>query len=336
MSNIKRATLYDVAEKAGVSYQTVSRVINGSPHVSPRTLQRVQTAIRDLDYQPNKAAQMLVTRRSFTIELIMVGAAPAYYGPSQMMTSVEQAARLLGFKLIYSSIDSNAPDQMQYLIDNLGTVDGLIVIAPIQDDLIDNMLRLARRPFVKIGTEQRTSLPSVIIDQQHGSQLAVQHLFDLGHRHIAEISGPLNWHDAAARHQSWLTTLDEQHLETGLSIQGDWTAEGGYRAAQALLGRQSKFSALVLGNDQMALGAMRALREHRLRIPEDISVIGFDDTPESAFFEPPLTTIRQNFSTMGKRSVEYLVEMITDRETPPQQHILYPTLIVRQSTGSCT
>ena len=334
MSQLKRATLYDVAEHAGVSYQTVSRVINASPHVSPQTLRRVQNAIRALDYQPNKAAQMLVTRRSFTLEMIMVGAAPAYYGPSQMMTSVEQAARASGFKLIYSSIDSNAPDQMQYLSDNLGTIDGLIVITPIQDALIDDILRLTGRPFVKIGTEQGMGLPSVIIDQRFGSRLAVQYLLDLGHRRIAEISGPLNWYDAAARHEGWLSTLSQHHLGAELSVQADWTAEGGYHAAQTLLGRRETFTALVAGNDQMALGAMRALREHRLRIPEDVSVIGFDDTPESAFFEPPLTTIRQDFRAMGTRSVEYLVDMISDRETPLQQHILYPQLIVRHSTAT--
>jgi len=331
MPSSKRATLYDVARHAGVSYQTVSRVINGNPHVSPQTLRRVQTAIRELDYQPNKAAQTLVTRRSYTLEMIILGG--DFYGPNHMMSSVEHAAKALGYKLIYSNVENDTLEQMENLIENLGTVDGMIIIVPIRGTDIDTLLDLGHRPFVKIGTEHGAPGASVIIDQHYGAQLATQYLIDLGHRQIAEISGPLNWYDGRARHESWFSTLVANGLDTGLSVSGDWMAEGGYHAAQELLGRREPFTALFVGNDQMALGAMRALREHRLRIPEDVSVIGFDDIPESAYFEPPLTTVRQDFGTMGTRGVEYLIDLISNPEMALQQHVLYPQLIVRHSTA---
>jgi LacI family transcriptional regulator len=331
MPKTKPATLYDVAQRAGVSYQTVSRVINGSPKVAKSTLRRVQKAIQELNYQPNKAAQMLVTRRSFTLELIMWGI--NYYGPAQMMSGVEHAARSLGYKLIYSNVEEQTPDQLAALFDNLGMVDALLVIAPIQNSQFDDLLNQCNKPYVKIGTEQGASGPSAIIDQRYGSQLAVQHLLSLGHEKIAEISGPLHWHDAYARHQSWLDALHARQIPADLTIEGDWTAESGYQAARELLTSGHKFSALVIGNDQMALGAIRALRECGLRIPQDVSLVGFDDIPEAAYFEPPLTTIRQDFRQLGRQSVEYLIEILRNDETPLQQHTLYPQLIIRQSTG---
>jgi LacI family transcriptional regulator len=326
----RRATLYDVARRAGVSYQTVSRVINGSPHVAPKTLRRVQEAIKALDYQPNKAAQALVTRRTFILEVIAAGT--THYGPAQMVTGVEQAANASGYKLVLTNIENATLEQIKGVMENLGGIDGVIIIAPIQEDIYEDLTQMCPKPFVKVGAKPGANLPSVIIDQHQGSQMMVQHLIDLGHRHIAEICGPLQWYDAAARHESWLATLRANKLEPGPVTQGDWTAAGGYAAAWELLHTNPQFSALAVANDQMALGAMRALHECGLRIPDDISVTGFDDIPESAFFEPPLTTVRQDFTALGKQSVEYLVEMLRTPEAPLHQRMLYPTLVIRQST----
>jgi len=332
MTPPKPPTVYDVAKKAGVSYQTVSRVINGSPHVSAKTLLRVQDAIRQLEYQPNKAAQMLVTGRSYTLQIVTAGI--GQYGPAQMIVGVERAAKNLGYRLLFTDTEDATPADIQLAIDNLGHVDGTVVITPTKNPIYEDLITACKDShYVQIGTLVGSSkAPSVVIDQMYGSQLATQHLIDLGHRQIAEISGPLDWHDAIARHQSWLAALQANHLEPVLSVLGDWTAVGGYAAAKTLLDSGVRFTGLVVGNDQMALGAIHAFREQGLKIPDDVSVIGFDDIPEATFFDPPLTTIRQDFLTLGRQSVEYLVEMIKEPETPLQQRILYPIFVQRQST----
>jgi LacI family transcriptional regulator len=250
-----------------------------------------------------------------------------------MIIGVERAAKQLGYKLMFSEAEEASADDIQTAIDNVGNVDGVLVITPIQSELHDYLVdALKGNHYVQIGTRVGSKTPSVVIDQAYGSQLATQHLIDLGHRQIAEISGPLYWNDAIARHQSWLATLQANQLEPVASVEGDWTAAGGYNAAGVLLDSGVAFTGLIVGNDQMALGAIRALRERGLSIPEDISIVGFDDIPESAYFEPPLTTLRQDFTALGRQSVEYLVEMIKQPRTPLHQRILYPTFVERQST----
>ncbi|MBZ0281421.1 MAG: substrate-binding domain-containing protein [Anaerolineae bacterium] len=328
-----RVTLHDVAEHSGVSYQTVSRVINGNPHVAKETRQRVLRAIKELNYQPNSAARSLVTRRSNLIEIITFGG--HHYGPSQMVLHVESAARKRGYNLIVSNIQEMTPDNVQVAVNSVSgrLVDGIIMITPVMGVAYDDLADLCKGiPFVMIDTELGSITPSVVINQRFGGQLAAQHLIDLGHQVICEISGPLHWYGALARHESWLVTLESAGFSPGQSVEGDWTAVGGYHAARRLLNSGAQFTGLVVGNDQMALGAMRALREHGLRIPEDVSVMGFDDIPEAACFEPPLTTIRQDFSVLGSQSVEYLVDRIDYPDTPLQQRVLYPSLIERQST----
>jgi LacI family transcriptional regulator len=189
----------------------------------------------------------------------------------------------------------------------------------------------ANIPFVQIDTELGAKVPSVVIDQRFGSRLVTQYLIDLGHRALCEISGPLNWYGAQARHESWIKTLHQAGLAPGPSVEGDWTAAGGFRAANSLLDQGASFTGLVVANDQMALGAIRALRGRGLRVPEDVSVVGFDDIPEAAYFEPPLTTVCQNFAALGEQSVEYLVALIDNPHTPVHQRVLHPQLVERQS-----
>ena len=335
----KPITLYDVAERCGVSYQTVSRVINGHPHVSKATRQRVLQAIEALDYRPNRAAQSLVTRRSFTLGVVTFGA--AYYGPLQMVGNVARIAKARGYNLLVANISDTAPEDVQDAIHTFSgkLVDGIITITPVASITSVELRALCGdTPFVQVDTQLGANEASVVIDQHYGAKLAVQHLIDLGHVQISEISGPLHWFDAAARHEGWLDTLNAAGLQTSATLEGDWTAAGGYAAACRLLNEGAAFTALFVGNDQMALGALRALREHGLRVPEDISIVGFDDIPEAAFYEPPLTTIQQDFSALGRQSVEYLVELIDQRDSPNpapnlvHQRVLYPRFIERQST----
>lgn len=329
----KRVTLHDVADSAGVSYQTVSRVINDDPHVSKSTRIRVLQAIKALDYRPNHAARSLVTRRSNLLEIISFGV--SHYGPSQMVTHIERAARERGYHLLLSHLSEMSLIEISRAIDNLSgrLVDGIILIAPVMGVDYAEIIGITRGiPLVMIDTPLGSNAPGVVINQHHGSHLATQHLLSLGHQHICEISGPLNWFGAIARHESWISTLKSVGIEPGVSVQGDWTAIGGYEAAKRLLEADHSFTGLVVGNDQMALGAMRALREYGLRIPEDVSIVGFDDIPEAICFEPPLTTVRQDFDALGTQSVEYLVDLIQRPELPAQQRVLHPNLIVRQST----
>jgi DNA-binding LacI/PurR family transcriptional regulator len=292
----------------------------------------VLKAIEDLGFRPNRAAQSLVTRRSRILQVVTFGT--TYYGPSQMVAHVEHEAKALDYNLIFSSIAELTVSELRKAIDNpIGTLEGIIMIAPIWGANYEELCLLFRgTPCVWIGVEQGVHIPSVVIDQAHGSRLATQHLIELGHRQFAQISGPLNWVDALERARGWHETLQSAGIEPGVSIEGDWTAAGGYLAVQRLLESNAPFTALVVGNDQMALGAIHALDEHGLRVPEDISVVGFDDVPEAAHFKAPLTTVRQDFSAMGKQGVDYLVSLINKPDTPPHQRVLLPHLVVRSST----
>lgn len=328
----KKATLNDVALRSGVSYQTVSRVINNHPSVAEATRRRVLMVIEELDYHPNRAARSLVTRRSQTIGIISYGI--EYYGPAQMVMNIEAAVRRRGYGLALTTIEELSLPELSRAINDLVSqnVDGMVMITPIAGIDLKVIIALCpATPVVMVDIDPSERIPSVAIDQRHGAQLATQHLIDLGHRRICEISGPLDWYDARLRHEGWLATLEESRLTPGLSFEGDWTAAGGYAAMQQLLDKGQEFSAVFVGNDQMALGAIRALREAGLRVPHDVSIVGFDDVPEAAYFDPPLTTVKQDFRALGQQSIEYLMRLIGRATTSPHQ-LLYPHLVVRLST----
>jgi LacI family transcriptional regulator len=329
-----RTTLLDVARRAGVSYQTVSRVINQHPNVSEDTKARVLSAITELDYQPNRAAQNLAGTRSKTMFLVTYGL--SHYGPAQMMVNIEYACRTAGYDLIFTNINEAQPDSLRETIDYIRRweADGLLLITPVRNLVYDDIISWwGARPLVLIGTRPGLNVPSVVVDQQAGTRAVTQHLIDLGHHQICEISGPLDWFDAQARHEGWRQTLLDVGLTPGRSIEGYWTSESGYNAVQWLIQRGEKFTALVVGNDQMAIGAVHALRERGLRIPEDVSVVGFDDIAESAYLWPPLTTVRQDFDQLGRSGVEYLIERIQNPSEAGDQRVIQPELVVRGSTA---
>lgn len=334
VAGTKKPTLDDVARSASVSYQTVSRVINHHPSVADATRLRVQRAIEKLGYQPNRAARSLVTRRSNIIGIVSFGS--RYYGPTQMLVHIEAASRLQGYGLTFTSVDGHSWLEMSRVIRDLAgqNLDGLVMIAPIADVDPAAIVELCgTMPFVMIDIVTSDGVPTVAIDQTHGARLATQHLIGLGHRRVCEISGPLRWHDARLRHDTWLATLTAGGITAGPSVESDWTAAGGYAAAQRLLGSGVDFTALFGGNDQMALGAIRALRDAGLRVPDDVSVVGFDDVPEAAFFDPPLTTVHQDFVALGQEAVDLLTALIQANASTPQQRLLYPTFVVRSSTA---
>ncbi len=324
----KRPTLRDVAREAGVSYQTVSRVINNDVHVSSVTRNRVLSAIDMLGFRPNRAAQIMQTERSQTIEVIL-----PYYGFNRILHDMARTANQLGYHFVISTI---SPDQFAEALASGASrfIDGFILIPmmPIIEDY-DELVKLTDGiPFVQIGARLGANLPSVIYDQVQGARLATQHLIDLGHRQIAEISGPLRTYDALDRHESCLKTLQDNGLAPVMSLEGDFTIDGGYKVMCQLLDSGTPFTAVVIANDSMAYGAHTAIRTRGLRVPNDISIVGFDDIPESAHFVPALTTVHQDFELMGRLGVEAIVSIIDNPNTPVYQRVLVPRLVVRETT----
>lgn len=333
-SSQKPVTLHDVANYSGVSYQTVSRVINNHSNVAEETRKRVLKSIEELNYRPNRAARSLVTNRSDTIAIISFGT--TFYGPGQMVSNIMHHAKNNGFRVSPGSLQQLGYREVKAAIDELHEllIDGIIMIAPIVTDFMADIGDLVGDiPFIQIDVKAKPGVASVVIEQAYGTKLAVGHLIGLGHSQIAEISGPLNWYDAIMRHQSWVDTMARHGLPHHMSVEGSWSSQSGYEGVQALLNGGAEFTGLVVANDQMALGAIAALNERGLRIPEDVSVVGFDDIPESAYFLPALTTVHQDFEALGEQAVEYLVSLIKNPEITVHQRVLYPQLIIRNSTS---
>jgi DNA-binding LacI/PurR family transcriptional regulator len=329
----KAATLHDVARLAGVSYQTVSRVANGMPHVAPATLERVQKAIAELNYQPNRAARSLITGRSGSMQVIAFEVGNHY-----PLHAVLAAAQEYGYRASVSTLkDQHSIPELRELLNEIVShqVDGILLLMPWIDVTYEDLKRFTRGvPFVIVGADLGPGTASVLIDQVGGTELAVNHLLELGHQRVAEISGQVNvYYDACIRHQTLHNTLRAQGLAPVASISGNFSMRSGYRAAEEILESGVAFTALVCANDDMALGATRALLDHGKRIPEDISVVGFDNLPYANYCNPPLTTVKQDFALLGRQGVEHLLTLIKEPQTPPYQRLLYPDLVVRQSTG---
>lgn len=332
---VRRVTMLDVATAAGVSYQTVSRVINDHPSVKAETRARVLEVISQLHYRPDRAARSLASHRSWTLAVISCGI--EFYGPMQMLVNVEHSAREAGYDVINANLGLYKGGDLQPVLDRLFSwrVDGALVIASVAGygaELI--VSQLISTPLILIDTAYGSAAPSVIIDQRAGGVAAALHLIELGHRQIALINGPLDWFGARARCEGWLAGLHEAGLEPILIESGDWTPASGYAATLRMIESGRPFTALLVGNDPMALGAISALKARGLTVPGDVSVIGFDDAQETAYYDPPLTTVAQDFPELGRQGMAYLIELIADEEAANGQRLITPRLVVRASTGS--
>ncbi|HEX2864715.1 MAG TPA: substrate-binding domain-containing protein [Deinococcales bacterium] len=329
-----RPTIHDVARSAGVSYQTVSRVLNDSPHVAEETRQRVQAAIAELDYHPNRAARSLATNRSQHIGLLAFGT--GFYGPSQMVANLERAADSRGYSIIFTGLNHatrlDLESGLRALVE--GGVAGIVLVAPFKELSAALLREVAPLTPVVAVDSMGAGVNCTSIDQQLGGRLAAEHLISLGHRDIAFLLGPSGWFDARQRAAAWTDTLREHGLEPAARERGDWTPASGYQATQKLLQSGARFTAILAANDQMALGAMRALREAGREVPGDVSVTGFDDIPEAEFLTPPLTTIRQDFAALGRQTLGYLVGLIEHPDTVTVPSPLPPVLVSRASTAT--
>jgi DNA-binding LacI/PurR family transcriptional regulator len=320
----------DVAQLAGVSHQTVSRVLNNHPNVRADTREKVLEAIRQLAYRPNAAARALVTRRTHTLGVISIDS--TLYGPAMMLDGIERAAQH-GYFVLIASLPALDRRSMLDTVDRfLGhSVEGLIVIAP-QTSAVAALSHVpSDLPLVAVGCGTRAPLTSVAVDNAAGACTATRYLLDLGHETVHHVAGPSSWLDARERADGWRTALREANAPEPEIISADWSARSGYEAGQDLA-RRPEVTAVFCSNDTIALGLIRALSEAGRRVPEDVSVVGFDDVPEAGFYLPPLTTVRQDFSELGRRALDALVERIA--HGGPGEHLrVAPEFVVRASAA---
>ncbi len=322
----------DVARVAGVSHQTVSRVLNDFPAIRPETRARVLAAIEDLGYRRNTAARALVTRRSGRIGVIT--ADMNHFGPASIMLGLEAASRTAGYGLSLAGLPEISATALRQAVDRLldQAVEAVVMVVAHQEALhLAQSLHIGVPLVVVEGDLSATPLTAGV-DQIAGARLATKHLLDLGHRSVLHLPGPADWLEAAARREGWRMALEEHGAAIpGLMLEGDWTSRSGYQSCMDMLAR-SRPTAIFAANDQMALGVLRALHEAGLRVPEDVSVTGFDDMPEAGYFTPPLTTVRQDFPELGQRVMSLVLRVLAG-ELNASEPLVEPQLVVRSSTA---
>ena len=326
------AVMYDVARLAGVSHQTVSRVINGSDHVRPETRDRVLAAMRQLDYRPNSQARALVTGRSKTVGVVTWDT--SLYGPASTLVSIGRAAHAAGYFVSVASVESLSRSEVVRAAERLRQVgvDGILVIAPQVSATRALWEMPADLPVVAVEAGPDEGVPVVAVDQYAGARMATEFLLAQGHETVHHLAGPPDWIEAQRRVDGWRDALEAAGARSSPPLQGDWSARSGYRLGRELLQRPD-LTAIFVANDQMALGLLRCLQEHGRAVPEDVSVIGFDDVPEAEFFSPPLTTVRQDFAEMGRRGVSLLLEEISSGRRSSERVTVPTQLIERSSTA---
>ncbi|MDH6181921.1 DNA-binding LacI/PurR family transcriptional regulator [Microbacteriaceae bacterium SG_E_30_P1] len=326
----QKPNIRHVARLAGVSHTTVSRVINDHPRIAPETRERVLGIMRELNYRPNSAARALANRRTHRIGVIVDSVVE--FGPGSTVRAIEEAAHERGYTVSTIAVDDRVSTS-----DALGTldaigVDGLCLITPRSSSVESLRSGALDVPALVVGPEPEPDFFTVSVDQRRGARLAVEHLIELGHRDILHLAGPLDWLDARARASEWTRCMTEAGLRPRPVVVGDWTSDSGYAFGRSLT-TMPAFTAVFAANDRMALGLIHALHEQGIRVPDDISVIGFDDLPDARHFLPPLTTVSQDFRSLGVLSMETLLAAI-ERRDAPDRGLIEPHLVVRNSTAA--
>ncbi len=326
------SVMADVARLAGVSQQTVSRVLNDSTHVRPQTRARVLEAVRLLDYRPNPLARALVTGRSRSLGVVSLET--TLFGPASTLFGIERAAHEAGYGISIVSVVTLNRDSVLSAVERLRrqAVDGILVIAP-QREAVHGIQQLPPDvPLVSVEAGPDEGVAVVHVDQFLGAELATRHLLELGHRTVWHIAGPPDFIEARQRIAAWRATLEAAGARVPPVLLGDWSARAGYELG-ARLAADPEVTAVFAANDPMALGLLRVLHEAGRRVPDDVSLVGFDDVPEASYFAPPLTTVRQDFMELGRRSFSLLLEEI-ERGMRSSTHVrVAPELVVRESTA---
>jgi DNA-binding LacI/PurR family transcriptional regulator len=325
--------MVDVARLAGVSHQTVSRVLNNHPNVRAETASRVRAAIAELGYRPNRAARALVTGRSQLLGVVALNT--TLYGPASLLAAFEQAAGTAGFAVSVGNASSHDPRSISTVVERHldQRVAGIVAIAPVAsanmalDDLGADI------PLVTVDGDPARPSVGVTVDQEAGARMATQHLLGLGHSTVWHLSGPSDWFDSIGRIRGWEQALQDAGAEVPPVLPADWSAASGYRVGRTLA-RIPEVTAVFTANDHLALGLLRALHERSLRVPQDVSVVGFDDVPEAGFLIPPLTTVRPDFHAVATGALELLLAQINGEGPEVGQRTIAPTLVERQSVAS--
>ena len=331
MAKEGKATIYDVAKLAGVSHQTVSRVMNDHPSIRPETRARVEAAAKELNYRPSMAARALVTNRNSILGFLVADS--VLYGPAGMLNAMEKQARLANYYALTVAIDNDSPESWAEGIEHLRRIgiEGLVCIA-IKKEALELAAKSNRNiPIVAIDTEEVEGATTIGIDNHYGAVAATTHLIELGHKNILHISGPKDSIEAQARLAGYNETMAKHSLKP-LVLQGDWSSATGLRLGVDLNLEQSKVTAVFSANDQMALGLFKAMRLKGVSIPEELSVIGFDDVPEAPYFSPPITTILQDFNRLGEAAMELLIFKLAGLK-PAKYQALKPQVVLRESTA---
>ncbi|MFJ6794938.1 LacI family DNA-binding transcriptional regulator [Streptomyces sp. NPDC091268] len=322
----------DVARVAGVSAQTVSRVLSGHPGVLDATRAKVVAAVEQLGYRRNNAARMLSSGRSHTIGVVTLQT--TFYSRAAVTSGIEDAAQAAGYAVstaTTTSLDTYAIERALARLADQG-VEGVILSVPLihGSERIEQLTRST--PTITIDGSRTDATGVVAVDQVLAARLATRHLLDLGHETVWHVAGPDQWLEAASRRDGWRSTLEEAGRAVPPPLEGDWSPASGHRSG-LLLGRIPEVTAVFVASDEMAFGLIRALHELGRRVPEDISVVGVDDIELAAYCTPPLTTVAQPFGHTGALAVARLLRHIDDPEAVPVPESVEPELVVRASTA---
>ncbi|MFD0689330.1 LacI family DNA-binding transcriptional regulator [Actinomadura fibrosa] len=335
----RAAVMEDVAALAGVSAMTVSRVLNTPAKVAPKTRERVLSAMRELDYRPNSAARVLATGRSGVLGVVSLDT--TLYGPACTLYGIERAARSAEYVITIASLGELNRRSIEDGVERLRaqSVDGVVIIAPHRS-AAEGLRRLPPDlPVVVVGAGDDLTVPVAAVDQRAGAVRAVRHLLSLGHETVWHLAGPADWVDADGRVEGWRAVLEGEGRDVPPLLSGDWSARSGYEQGR-VLAADPAVTAVFAANDPMALGLLRALREAGRRVPEEVSVVGFDDVPEAPYFAPPLTSVRQPFGEVGRHAFQLVLERVgggggggAPPGGPPARRTVEPELVVRESTA---
>ncbi len=339
---MRRITIKHVAQEAGVSTQTISRVINGRPDVAPQTRQRITDIINRLGYQPSEVARSLIHRRSYTLGVVTAGL--KYIGPNRTLNGITTKAEELGYSILLKELSSFSVDNVQPILQFLFArhVDGILwAVQEVNNnrDWLRDGLTEIQVPIIFLTMESRPGIPTISIDNYAGGVLATEHLLNQGRRKIAHLSGPPDWWESRQRKKGWQDTLKKNgiRVKEDHCIEGNWSSASAQQAFQQLLDRYPEMDAVFVANDQMALTVLRMACQKELRVPQDLAVVGFDNIAESAYFWPSLTTVNHNQQELGGRAVTELanqIEAVQNNEcVEPQNILLKPELVVRESSS---
>jgi DNA-binding LacI/PurR family transcriptional regulator len=338
----KKVTIKDVAAAAGVSHQTVSRVMNDRPDVARETRRRVWQVIEELGYQPSAIARSLSRQHSYTLGVVTAGL--KYIGPSRTLNGITRQAEELGYALLLKELPSFHTVDIKPILNFMVSrhVDGVIWAVSeiganrerLRQQLNDISIAMI---FLTMGA--REDMFIVAVDNYQGGRMAARHLLEQGYLRIGHINGPLEWWEARQRKAGWHDALKEAGIPATehRSVSGDWSSASGQKAMAQILDNYPQMDALFVANDQMALGALQLTCKRGIKVPDDLAIVGFDNLPESEFFWPPLTTVRQNLRQLGNTAVRELVRIIDanrlgEEAIQPKVITLRPELIVRESS----